>query len=265
MAVKMDKKELKGPDLFHSVSDRAFHWIEKNAGAVGALFGVLIVVGVVWVAYGYYQSHVESKAAEALYAPEAELRKAETSVREERAKAMQELAGLSTKAKSVAKPESVRPVDYAKDFAPLVEKLKSEVKRQGGTKAGLMSAMNLSSFLLQQKQYPEALTVLELVSYKPSYRDILGGFYLMHQGLVFMENQKYDDAAKAYQSVVDAKNLGAFHPEAMLKLGVAYELKGQADKAKQTYEKVGRDFPGSEASTSAQQYLRLLELKPQQG
>jgi TolA-binding protein len=51
----------------------------------------------------------------------------------------------------------------------------------------------------------------------------------------------------------------------MLKLGMSYEMKGEAEKARQTYEKLGREFPDSEASSSALQYLRLLDLKTQKG
>jgi len=261
--MSMDKKDLKGPDSFQSASDKLFLFANRHIGVIGAILGIVVVASLGWVGYGFYQTSVETKAAEALYGPEADLKKAETTVREERAKKMQELAGGS--AKRVTKPELARPVDYAKDYASAVEKLKSVIKQYSGTKAAMMATMNLSTFLLSQKQYPEALEVLTLTSYRPSSSDIMAAFWHMHQGLTYMENQKFDEAAKAYQAVVDSKALAAFHPEAMLKLGVAYELKGQADKAKQTYEKIGRDFPGSEASSSAQQYLRLLELKSQQG
>lgn len=253
MSDRISKEALKQPDAFVSTSERVFQWLQKHGQLLGLAVGAAAVLAVGWTVYGYWQASAEAKAAEALYAPEADLKKAETKVRDERAKAMQDKKGKE------------RPVDFAADYAPAVEKVKAAIKANGGTKAALVSAMNLSYFLLQQKQYPQALEVLSLTTYTPGSGDIIGGFWLMHQGLVNMENQKYDEAAKAYQSVLDSKALAAFHPEAMLKLGVAYELKGDAAKAKQTYEKIGRDFPNSEASGSAQQYMRLLELKPQQG
>jgi TolA-binding protein len=109
------------------------------------------------------------------------------------------------------------------------------------------------------------LSVLDLPSYKPSAKDVVGGMWLMHRGIVLMENQKYDDAAKVYQEVVSSSDLKPFQPEALLKLGVVYEQKGEADKARQAYEKLAKEFPNTDASTSAQQYLRLLDLKSQKG
>jgi TolA-binding protein len=263
VSAKIDKKTLKRPDAFFLTSDKIAAWVEQHAQTVAMGVALIALVGLGWVGYGFLRSHAENQAAEALYGPEAELKKAETAVREERAKKMQELAGLSAKDKKQAKPETLRPVDFAKDYGPFVKKIEATIKDHANTKTALVSALNLSYFLLQQKQYEEALNALNTATYEPSHSDILGGFWLMHRGLVLMENKKYDDAGKAYQAVLDSRALNAFHPEALLKLGVAFELKGEADKARQTYEKLGREFPDSEASSSARQYLRLLELKSQ--
>lgn len=257
MAAKIDKKDLKGPDAFHSFSDRAFSWVEKNAKAIGGFVTVVLVASAAYIAYGWYSASQEAKAAEALFKPESAIEKAETALREERAKLMQD--------KKIEKPESARPVDFAKDFGPAVVQVKAALKDNASSRAALVSALNLTSFLIEKKQFAEALEVIEIPRYRPGNSDMLNGFYQMHRGVVYLENKKFDEALRAYQDILGSKGLKYFHPEALLKIGVAYEMKGDQSKARETYEKLSKDFPDSESSKSAQQYMRLLEMKPQQG
>ena len=264
---KIDKEALKGPDVFVSTSDKIFNFIEHH---LKTALGVLALVGigsVGYVVYGYINASQEQKAAEALYHPESLLKKAESEVREQRAKKMQDLAGGKEKAKDkkTVHEDLVRPADYEKDYAPFVEKIKAELRDHANTKAALISALNLSYFLTQQKQFPQALEVLNMPKYRPQPTELLGGFWLMHRGVILLENNQVDGAIESYQSVIQSAPLKAFHPEALLKLGVCFELKGDAGKARETYEKVARDFPESEASMTAQQYLRLLDLKSAKG
>lgn len=244
------EKELKAPDAFVSTSDKLFTMVEHHARSIGLFFMAILIVSTGWIGYGWIQSSRELSAADAIYKAEADLKAAQTKVENEQLKA--------------AKPDQAPKADYAKEFAPSVEKIKEQIKANGSTKAALVSAIKLSRFLMQQKQYAEAMAVLDLTSYKPAPNDIVGGFWFMHRGLTYMENQKTEEAIKAYEAVVAASNLKSFHPEALLKLGVAYEVKGDKVKARESYQRLEREFPNTEASTSAQQYLRLLDLNQSQ-
>ncbi len=257
---------IKGPDAFQSTSARVLQWIEENARVVGAVIGLIALVAIGYAGYAFLNSQAETKAAEQIYKNEAELKKTESKIREERAKKMQEMAGLTgkNKAPSVPNPDLIRPVDFAKDYAAIVTQLKADLKANAGTRAAAVSALNLSYFLVQQKQFQEALDVLKIPKAPPG-GDLLGGFWRMHYGLVLLENSKPEDALSFYNEVIASDKLKPFHPEAMLKLGIAYEMKGDPTKARETYEKLGRDYPNTEASNSATQFLRLLELKSKQG
>ncbi|MGE0528394.1 MAG: tetratricopeptide repeat protein [Bdellovibrionales bacterium] len=261
MSKRIDKETLKGPDTFVSTSDKVFVWLHRfRKWILGAV--ILGIVGSVgWLGYAHLQAQRELAAANAIYPAEAELKKAETKARESRVAQEQEKLG-DKKLKAVKKnpePETVP------DYTSLVEKVKSASKEHAGTKAALVSSLNLSSFLLQEKKYPEALEVLNIPTYTPPTSNILGGFWLMHRGVVLLENQKAQEAIEAYLKVLNAPDLKPFHSEAMLKLGVAYELKGDAEKAREAYERLAREFPETEASGQARQFLRLLDLKKQQG
>lgn len=260
MSKKIDKNDLKGPDSFQATSHVVLEWIQKHAGLVLSVTGLAIVGTAAWLTMSYLQHKKEQAAVDAIYSSEAALKKAEEKVREDRAKKMQE--SLKTK-KSAAEP--VRPVDFASDYAPLVEKLKVAIQENASTRAAVISALNLSGFLIQQKRYEEALAVLDLPKFKPGQKDVLSGFWHMHRGLTLLENKKADEALEIYNSVLSSEPLKAFHPEALLKAGVAWEVKGDVAKARETYEKLSREHPNTEASTSAQQYLRLIDLKDQKG
>lgn len=262
MSKKSDMKHaLKEPDAFVSSSHIVLHWIERHAMTMGALVVLGSALGLAYVSYGYMADRSEEQAAESIYKAEAELKKAEAKIREERAKKMQELAGLSKGKKPEANPETLRPVDFGKDYAGLVTKVKEQLKKESGTRAAMVSALNLSYFLVQQQQFQEALEVLKTPTFKPGSKDLLGGFWRMHYGLVLLENGKADEALQVYGEVIGQEPLKPFHAEALLKTGIALELKGDSTKAKETYEKVGREFPNTEAANSAAQYLRLMDMK----
>lgn len=260
---KLTKQDIQGPDMFMTFSEKIFHQIERNASAILAAVGLAAVLAIGFTAYSYYSAGQEHKAAEALFRPETELRDTDTKLREARAKKMQDMA--IGKDKTIKVDAIDKPADYDKEYSATVAKLTEAIRAHSGTKAAMVSALNLANFLMQQKQFPAALQVLEAPKYKPSDSDLLAGFWHMHRGLAFIENQKAEDALKEYKEILDSKSLKSFHPEAWLKTGVAYELKGDLNKARETYEKVDREFKGTEASNTASQYLRLLDLKPKQG
>lgn len=268
MSSKIDKDMLKNPDLFISTSDKIFNYIEHHFKTAVTLLGLVFFAGVGYVAYGYVTSAKEQKAAEALYQPEAGLRKAENDIKEQQAKVAREkqineakvdIKGVKKAKKEAPLPE--RTVDFAKDYGSHVDAIKAQLRQFAGTKAALVSALNLSYFLAQQKKYDMAAEVLEIPTYHPKPGELLGGFWYMHRGGILLENQKVEPAIDSFQSVVNSPALKPFHPEALLKLGICFEIKGDAEKARTTYEKISRDFPETEASSFAQQYLRLLELK----
>ena len=248
MSKKIDKHDLKGPDAFVSFSDHVLAWMEKHAKSIGAVFAVALVVAVGAVVYGYVREHQEASAADAIFRPEAELRKVEA-----------EFKGGSDPM-GIKPPTPAKTADFTKDYLPAVEKVQGEIKSHAGTKTALVSAMNLASFLVEQKQFERAVEVLSLPTYRPSGGDVLAGFWNMHRGLAFLETKKYKEAAEAYEAILKSAELKSFHPEAMLKLGLAQEMQGDKAKARATYEKLGREFPTSEASATGQQYLRLMDL-----
>jgi len=243
LSKKLTKEELKEPDLFISSSEKFLQWIEAHARIILSTTGLVVVVSLGWLGHGYWQSYQEQQALTALYPVEGALKKVE----EEK-----------------AKPDAPK-ADFASTYAPLIGPIKTVIQQHASTKAAMVSALNLSSFLLDQKQTQEALQVLKLVRFQPQKQNVLNGFWSLHLGLAYLENKELDQALKAYQGLLEVPDQKPFHPEALLKQGLTWELKGDREKAKSSYERLSREFPESESAKAAQQQLRFMDLKSEQG
>lgn len=232
MSSKIDKETLKGPDTFISTSEKVFKWVEKHSRLMIFAAAGVLAASLLWVGYGFWQTRQETRAAEALYPSQHEIKQL---------------------------------VEKNGDVAVAIEALKSAMKAHASAKATLISGLEVSQALLKQKKFDAALQILEIPTYRPAKDDVLFALAYMHKGLVLAENNKFDDAIKSYELVVAADQLKSFHAEALVKIGLMQEAKGEVDKARLSYERVGREFPNTEAAISAGQYLRLLGIKSTAG
>ncbi len=246
MNQKTEKTKAKSPDTFISVSDKVLTLVERNSRAVFGAVVLLALLGVGYVGYGYIQSSREATAVNAIYQAESALKK------------VREPVGDDTTPPTLGADKSS---DYPTKFAPLVANIETKIKEHSSTKAALVAALNLSYFLVEQNQFEAALRVLDLPKVQPSSSDLMAGFWSMHRGVVYLENKQLDKAIESYNKVTTSQALKSFHSEALLKLGYSYELKGDLAKAEESYQKVAKDFPNTEAAQSAEQYMRVLRLK----
>lgn len=250
MSQKISKEELKGQDAFLTASARALDFVEHHGKVFFAVIIVVILGGIAYAAAGYLGARKERLAAEAIYPSEAELKKVQ---------------GPTSDPMSMApRPQIVD--DYNGKVAPLVAKVEAQIQAHSDTKTAIVSAMNLSYFLVQQKRFAEAMKVLDIPKASAADSDLLLGLWDMHRGMVYLENRETEKALAIYQSVVKLDRLKLFHSEALLKIGYCHELTGDLTKARESYEKVEREFPNTEAAQSAQQSMRVMQLKtPRQG
>jgi tetratricopeptide (TPR) repeat protein len=61
-------------------------------------------------------------------------------------------------------------------------------------------------------------------------------------GDTYMEEQKFEDAAKYYDKAANYKPNKFFTPAYLMKAGLAYEKNNQTDKAKEAYDKIITDY-----------------------
>ncbi len=78
-------------------------------------------------------------------------------------------------------------------------------------------------------------------------------------GDTYMEEKKYEDAAKYYNKAADYKPNKYFTPVYLMKAGLAYEKSNQVDKAKESYDKVINQYWESPEFQNARKYKARLD------
>jgi tetratricopeptide (TPR) repeat protein len=78
-------------------------------------------------------------------------------------------------------------------------------------------------------------------------------------GDTYMEEQKYEEAAKYYNKAADYKPNKFYTPTYLMKAALAYEKSNQADKAKDAYDKVITEYWQSPEFQNARKYKAKLE------
>jgi TolA-binding protein len=75
----------------------------------------------------------------------------------------------------------------------------------------------------------------------------------------YMEEQKYDDAAKYYSKAANYKPNKYFSPSYLMKEALAYEKLNQPDKAREAYDKIINEYWDSSEYQNARKYKARLE------
>jgi tetratricopeptide (TPR) repeat protein len=78
-------------------------------------------------------------------------------------------------------------------------------------------------------------------------------------GDTFMEEKKYDDAAKYYNKAANYKPNKYFSPAYLMKEALAYEKLNQNDKARETYDKIIDEYWESAELQNARKFKARLE------
>ena len=254
--------DAKTPDAFLTGSDKLLKWIEHNRSLVGAVLGLLVLVGIGWVIYGQWTGMTERKAAAALYNVEAKIRaKREEFARKEDErlqKLAEKQADKKDKTGKTTETDTVKP-DFDRDFAEFARQLETEIQNHKNTNAAVVSTLNLVGLYLTNKK-PELADAL-LAKVETAKEDSLAALLKTQKATVAMELGDYSRAAAGFEALAQDRKAEFLHPDALLKLGVCQEKMGQVDDAKGTFERVSTEFGDSEAGRSAKAYLRLLQLE----
>ena|GEM_PF-6594401 len=228
---KLTKEDLKQPDFFQSHGTQLAEFILKFQGVFLTIGALILVGGLAWIGISYWQSHRENAATTALYP-------VEKKIQDE----MEKNKTISDAALQ----------DYDK-----------VLRDHSSARSSLVSLISLSPSLIKAGKASWALDEISKAGYQPSNRDVYFGLEKMTQGLLALESQQPDKAAEIYQQLLAQDSQKSFHADALLKLGVAYQMKKDIAKARETFERVRKEHPRTQAGEMAFEYL--LALSQQKG
>ena len=126
---------------------------------------------------------------------------------------------------------------------------------------GITDAANLANYyagVSYLKQGKFELARLYLEDFSASDLLIQARAYSL-VGDSYMEEQKYDDAAKYYSKAANYKPNKYFSPTYLMKEALAYEKLNQNDKARETYDKIINQYWESSEYQNARKFKARLE------
>ncbi len=244
---KQAHEDVKHPDAFITTSEKVIKELLKYKGLLLATLALILVASLGYLGHSYWRDSQERAAANALFEAEAKMQEADLKRVEARSKDPKFKPDLDA--------------EFAKDLSAPVSEYQNVIKAHAGTTSAQVAALGLSLFLWEQKQFKEALVTLELAKVSQTASSWLDGNWWMHKGVILIENENYDQGISAFELILKNKSLSLFHSEAKLKLGLAYESKGDLAQARQAFEQLEREFPNSGAAKEGKKYLRALSIK----
>ncbi len=230
--MKLDKQEVRKPDVFLRLSEHVSHWASKNRGLVIGVFAALVVGGAGYGIYDIYSTNRENKAQEALYQARKKYNPA------------------------VAEPFAQKPTE-PKLNDESVKSFESVITEFKGTQASKVAAIELSQAFLDERKFEPALKVFDKSS-PASTGDLVASLHILQNAKVLEANGKCNEAISLLEKLWQSQHtLKALQTEARVRAGICYEQLSQLDKAKEMFTTASQE-KGAAADT-AKKYLRLIQ------
>lgn len=219
----LDKDALKNPDEFLVLNTKLMTWVLEHKLIFGGIIGVIIIIGLIFsgIKYSGYVKEVNASELTASIV--------QTYVDNVRAG--------NDKAYEVA----------ALEFEKLAAKY-------GNTKNGNYAKMTFANISYEAGQYETALKYYQQVLSYYSANPVLSSTIQSSIGYCYAAMEDYDNAAAAFQKVVDKPN-GVLKADALYNMGVIYDKLNEPQRSKAVYDRIGQEFSDS-------LYAQLLKNRP---
>lgn len=226
MASELTKEELRAPDFFLAHTQTIVEGIYRVRFVILGLLVISMVFGLGWIGVNYLQNLREQTATTDLYEIEKKMKT------------------------SLEKTKQMSDADLAEFEKTLI--------KHASTKSAYVSFVAITPSMLKVGKAAMALDWAKKMK-KPEADNIHFALFRMALGTLSLEAQQFDQAIQNFQEILSSSNWKSFHPEALLKTGIAYQMKNELDKAKSTFETVLKDHPNTQASEMALEYLLYIE------
>jgi len=218
-----------------SISEQIAEQVHKNRTPI---LGFIVLVLVVIASYSIYNNYHEKYETEA----QAVLFEAER------------LFNANLSMGEFAKETSKEPTKV--DTTQVEEKLSSIVNEFPKTKARMQASTLLAQIYLNNGDNSKAVEVLEQ-SFQHFSGDLIDTLVGLKLTNLYEKNKQCDKALPVLEKLTKS-DVQEFKPEAILRQGLCEEILGNAEKAKQSFQKLATEYGDTVQGQQAQKYLKIM-------
>lgn len=217
-----------------SLLDKASHSIDKNKTATVGLLVLILAVFGAYTAYSSYQQKYEDKAQAAFFEAE-------------------RLYAVSQGSK--AHPEKdAAPTNV--DTTQVEEKLNSVINEFPKSAAAVQASVLMADIELEKKDSTKAIATLEK-SFESFNGHLIDSLMALKLSSLYEQNKQCDKAIPVLEKIYNSE-VKELRPEALLRQALCEETLGQAEKAKQSYQKLATEYSDTNQGQQAQKYLKIM-------
>jgi len=230
--------------------DTVVNWIYENLKIIGALVGVVIVAAAGSFFYLHSQFKSETTATDALFSAEKKYQGVVSSIKKQPdlGNAMFQMP-----------PSEAEKSEIKEKSEAIVKEWQTAIESHKSRKAAWTHAIKLASIHFDNKDYQLAQNVLGAVKAEISAKEPFFGLVHHGFGLAMLGQQKYAEAASAFDEILRHKSQEFIFPSALFQKALAQKSLGDYKGSAETLQKLRRDFPTSSVAEMSQSHLFLLK------
>lgn len=256
--------DVRKPDQFLLILNRAFEWMVSRVALIGGVFVLFVIFGGGWAIWSHLSQSTELTWM-AKYAP---IEKALGEKKRGFQEALQREQARKNDPKTQKEAVSGLPTgSFSEDYGALAGDLQKIIQEAPKSRAAELAALNLAALQAEHQQLKEALSTLEKVNVSNRTKDLVGALTVNMKASLMASLDRCDDALTIFEKVLKDNQAAFMHQEVKLRMGLCYEKKNDLDRAQALYSEVSTSSPEKDTpnqgswTEDADRYLRLLKLK----
>lgn len=261
MSKKLDKADIKQPDVVTTQLKQGFEWTRTHSKAVVMAVGAFLLIGGGVSIYTTYSDMREAKIQEEFYAVEKVY--LDKKLKFEEAEANEKAAAKDPKKTTEAAAAAANKAtgDITKDYPESVKGFEELMAKYPNSQAAKMSALNLSEIQLKYNQTENAIATLNKIVGTLGNSDVLSALVQSQLGNTLSDNKDCKAAVTHWEKVISNSKAQFLYDEVKLRMGICFESLSEFKKAEDFYNQVSTSKPDSVLGKTAEKYKRLLKSK----
>ena len=251
MSKKKQPAQVEETDLLALFIKRTQLWVSHNFKYIlSVLVSGVLILGLFFL-NSYWKKQLNKQAAEYLYEARKVLMLAEKT-------AGGDVLGFDNSQNFFG--QSKKAKHNLEEIAGLSKNYIAVIKEYIHRPSALVASIELAQFL---HKYEKPELAIDLLSAASSYKkkNVMGFLLSLQLGSYLMDKAEYALAVEQMQFITENKSAKWLWPSTLIKIALCYEKQSKIAKAKEVYLQVKKDFPDSQESDRAIQYLNLLTLQ----